>query len=92
MEPEITLLPESIDTRPPLPPIPTLWIVRWQEWVVGDGSAWRPTGWVIRTSMFPHQSAIEATNEAAKCIQRGCRRIQIIKIDGDAIPAPKDTP
>jgi hypothetical protein len=80
-EPTITILPESKDARPELPPIESLWILRYQQWY-GDGN-YGKAEWRTNTSMFPLRSALEADKEAERLVTSGCRRVQIIKIQGD---------
>lgn len=80
--PAVDILPETIDTRPEPPKMPDLWIIRWQEWQ--DKVMYGSPHWHTCTSMFPIDSAARADKEAAELIADGARRVQIIKIGGDA--------
>jgi hypothetical protein len=80
--PAVDILPETTDTRPEPPKMPDLWIIRWQEW--RDRVMYGSPRWETRTSMFPIDNAPCAENEAAVLVAKGARRVQVIKIGGDA--------
>lgn len=78
---QVHLLPEMKDTRPEHPPMPDLWTIRYQEW----GEDYRKNlVWHSRLLMFARLTAAEVEAEARQLITKGCRRVQIVKIGGDA--------
>ena len=76
-----TVEPPTPDARPVPPPMPTLYLCRWQEWDSNyNNTKWE---WRWRTSMFPNVVLETIEAEAVGLRTRGCVNISVV-----TIPAP----
>ncbi len=74
----VDILPETTDTRPEPPKMPDLWTVRSFMWLDGPNAQWWPMVW---SGILSQEGAQET---ASRRMAHGDRRVQIIKIGGDA--------
>jgi hypothetical protein len=75
---EVEIMPETTDTRPEPPKMPDLWTVRSFMWLDGPNAQWWPMVW---SGILSQEGAQET---ASRRMAHGDRRVQIIKIGGDA--------
>lgn len=70
------------DSRPALPKAPALYLCRYWEFVIPEKSI-RPSGWQLRTSMFPTPNEGEIDKQAQDLANKGMRDVRIVCIAGD---------